>query len=352
MTLFACFQFLQISAEQFIYPVADFDQGNQLIILYQKSLQEVELWFLNPGTDYAIKGLSSFSTPANVRILPSGKGFSFIDQGYIKIKEFAKRSARTLSIYEPIGLFSNMHWIDEDNFYFVARQGDFFQIFTSNLLADVVQLTHEKADALYPQIIDSTIFYIRRDIENNFTIFTKRLNQSIDSSEVIIPTLQNQPCFLQMISATEGFYIQAPISRNQEDNNCYELICHHLKKIDNTWKSEKIFEFYIPLKYVIGRSRLYESIEPFLPNYNHKNKIYFTSWNQDLEKFDLQKYSIDNKTLVNIDQLVRKKTDALIFAPYMCNNQIHCGLIMQEKESTRNFLLVDNQLKLAYFDIN
>ncbi len=39
-----CFMFHQSYTEQFIYPVADFDHGNQLMMLYQKSLEEVELW--------------------------------------------------------------------------------------------------------------------------------------------------------------------------------------------------------------------------------------------------------------------------------------------------------------------
>jgi hypothetical protein len=36
-----------MQAEQFVYPVADFAHGNQLALIYQKSLQDIELWFLN-----------------------------------------------------------------------------------------------------------------------------------------------------------------------------------------------------------------------------------------------------------------------------------------------------------------
>ncbi len=255
-----------INAEQFIYPVADFDHGEQLIVLYQKSLEEIELWFLNPATQYALKGLSSFSIPANVRMLPSGKGFSFIDQGYIKIKEFTKRSARTLSIYEPIGLFSNMHWVDENNFYFVGRQGDFFQIFMSNLQAEVIQITSEKYDALYPQIIGSNLFFMQRNSENNFNFAIKSIDQlENNDTQIVLYGLEGQPCHLKMLDQEEGLYVQAPTTKDQIYHNCYKFICHHIIKKGTMWTTEPLFEFYIPSKYITGKSRLYESIEPFLP---------------------------------------------------------------------------------------
>ena len=201
-----------IHPEQFVYPVGDFDDGNQLMVLYQKSLESIELWIVNSSNQQATKGLCSFLTPVNLRVMPSGKGFSFIDKGYIKIKEFTKRSPRTLSIYDPIGLFSSMNWIDDEIVDFVAREGDFFQIFQGDLEANIQRLTHEPADALYPQKIGEKLFYIKRDLSNQISIISKswnptQMNELSEPSYNIIQRSNQQLCFLRMVSEKEGFYL-------------------------------------------------------------------------------------------------------------------------------------------------
>ena len=353
-------------AEQFIYPVADFNDGTQLMVLHQKSLDNVELWMWDVSSQRAIKGLSSFLTPANLRMIPSGNGFSFIDQGYIKIKEFAKRSPRTLPIYEPIGLFSSMNWIDEETFYFVAREGDFFQIFQGDMQANISRLTQESADALYPQKINSKLFYLKRDMNNYITIICQPWNplamaSSQDTSQCVtlLKESAQQLCFLRMISEHEGFYLQAPTKKNNTNHDSYEFSCYHLIKNNNDeWSTENIFKFQIPSKYLTGLTRLYESLEPFLPNYNCKNSVYFVTWHHEQNQFQLQKFDIGTKIIENIDTpSLHKNINQQIFAPYIHHNTMHCGFILpdQERRSPETILNIfemdDVQFELSYFEI-
>jgi len=352
--LMACFIFQNNYSEQFVYPVGDFDDKNQIMLLYQKSVDDIELWIWNSHNHTAVKGLSSFLTPANLRMLPSGKGFSFIDQGYIKIKEFSKRSARTLPIYEPIGLFSNMNWIDDETFYFVARQGDYFQIFQGDVQANIQQLTYELADALYPQKIGSQLFYLQRDIDHNMSVITRPWNFESNESvnTIALQNLASQPCFLKMINETQGFYIQAPTHKSDSIQDCYEFSCYYIfKQNDAIWLSDKLFTFTIPSKYIIGSDRLYESIEPFLPNYTRSGYVYYNSWDHDLEQFKLYSFDIamKNTEIISNIQLYKNK-ETKFFAPYLHHDKMYCGIILEEKRTNQNiFEDGDMDFELPFF---
>jgi len=354
--------FYKIDAEQFIYPVADFDQGHRLMLVYQKSLSDVELWMWDTQTHQAIKGLSSFITPANLRILPSGTGFSFIDQGYIKIKEFHRRSSKTLPIYEAIGLFSSMNWIDEHSFYFVAREGEYFQIFQSDVDANIMRLTNESADTLYPQKIDDQLFYIQRNDDGKTSIIKQAwhpllmtdFNQEPEK-EVIKSEKSKSLCFLQMINDQEGFYLEAPTQKIKKETDCYQFNCYNLKLHENNWINQKLFSFTIPAKYITGSNRLYESIEPFLPNYTCKDFIYFSDFNIKSKLFELKKINIITKSIEIIqDQGIYRSSISHIFAPHIVHNKIYCGLIVPENlkyQSIATLFAAENvQIQLPEFD--
>ena len=79
-------------AEQFIYPVAAIDnEGKEILVVYQKSLDDIELWIWDSATKCAMKGLLSAYVPAGIKMLPSGAGFSFVDEGRLRVKNFYKR---------------------------------------------------------------------------------------------------------------------------------------------------------------------------------------------------------------------------------------------------------------------
>lgn len=347
--LIACLLSNQINTEQYIYPVADCDNGDTIITIYQKSAEEIEVWFFDTINGYAQQGLSSFCQPVNIKMMPSGNGFSFIDQGYIKIKEFSKRSAQTLAIYEPIGLFSGMNWIDNENFYFVALQGNFFQIFQGDVQANIVQLTNESADALYPCIIDSTLFYIRRDKNKKCDIVKKDWKNGQSLPKVMVPLDHDQSCFLRMTSDQQGFYIQAKHKKNNEDN--YQLTCHCIQNIEDVWADTAIFTLQIPAYYVTGPTKLYESIIPFLPRYTEKQEIYFSTWDQEYATFILKKYNLKTQCLSDLKPITISEHRTKIFAPYVCNNQIYCGFMAHQDSLLKLLQYNDTKITLPNFQI-
>lgn len=330
-----------VHAQEFVYPVADFDNGKQLVIIHQKSLDDVEVWFFDEENETMVKGLSSFLIPANLRILPTKDGFSFIDQGFIKIKQFNKRSPKTISVYEPISLISSMNWIDDHAFYFTAREGDYYQTFKGDIESNIQRLSCEPIDFLYPTKIDNNLYCIKRTIDQQFKITMQSwspvdFNQYQMLQETIILPLTDRPlCFLKMVSNQEGFYLQAPEFKSNHQNELYEFSCHHLVENAHEWTSQELCKFTIPLKYIHGIDRLYELIEPFLPNYTVQDFIYYVSFNQENSRFELFEFCISTKTVINItDNFITKNNmNAQLFAPYMYNSKIYCGIITDKTKN-------------------
>ena len=62
MFLIACLIVHTNNAEQFIYPVASFDDGNQLMVLHQKSLDDIELLIWNSQNQNKSKNKNSIRT--------------------------------------------------------------------------------------------------------------------------------------------------------------------------------------------------------------------------------------------------------------------------------------------------
>jgi len=204
------------------------------------------------------------------------------------------------------------------------------------------------------------LFYMKRDMDCQISIVAQpwnpeAINQSkkISNITVLIPESYQQLCFLHMISDQEGFYLQAPHKKIEDDDSCYEFSCHYLKKNESKWETEKIFTLQIPAKYITGSSRLYESLEPFLPNYTHKGIIYFTSWNSHLTEFELYKFDISNKNLEKIsEQILHRNNNQQIFSPYVYENKICCGFIVKNQKSIQGLFEADDvYIELPNFDI-
>ena len=353
-------------AEQFIYPIADLEEGNQLLLLYQKSLDNIELWVWNAFDKSAQKGLLSFYSPANLRLLPNKDGFSFIDQGRIRIKKFQKRSPKTIDIYEPISSITSMSWIDNHNFYFVAREGDFYQVFQSDDEGKVHRVTKEDAvDFLYPQKVDNNLFAIRRDIDRKFEVIRQdwkleQFNFRKEIKDYATLLKNNKPiCFLNMISDHEGFFLEYSGFR-LENETTYNFSCYRMVDEGEEWKKSYLFTFKIPVENISGFSsaRLYESVEPFLPNYTCRDFVFFVDYSENAKSFGLYKYHIPSKKTIVVNQPVHNKSgkNNQMFAPLIVNEKIHCGLMFKSGKSLDiiNQNVVDGQMEfdLPSFDID
>ncbi len=332
---------LSIYSEQFVYPVAAIDQeGKEILVVYQKSLDDIELWVWNSTTKRAIKGLLSMYIPAGIKMLPSGAGFSFIDEGRLRVKNFYKRLPKTIAIYEPISKITDIHWISDDAFYFSAREGEVYNIFSSNTLGEVQRCTSgQDSDYVYPCKIGKAVFCIERAKNKQFFNIVKIQWQlcafdsevkNFESKENVFTT--SQPIsYLNMISDEEGFYLDyGSICSDDLQNLLSFTCCRIFKDSTEAWSTEKLFEFKVPYLYVIGKEkeRLYESIAPLLPHYTNSQFIYYIDAHAD-GFFELKKYDKRNK---NIETLKSNETYSKIISPLRVGNILYAGFVIHEKE--------------------
>jgi hypothetical protein len=308
-------------AEEFLYPVATLGVGNEqkIYVLYQKSLEHIELWLWDPQTKEATKALLSTFTPAGISPLPDNIGFSFIDNGRVKVKLHSKRSPKSLEWYEPIYDIGILSWLNSTCYYFHAKEHERYKIFHGTVHSDIdpliVQADH---DCMYPYKIGNFIFYIERapyadgggtyalmqapyptlscdptNPFNNTQNFERRVAQLLsnnfqkkeplisDTEKKCLLNVGEQPiAFLHMESEHLGFCIGHPVHIDKQDKTialtCYQIsmtTTNDLRK----WYMQVLFEFEIPLDLLLpeSSSRLYESILPLLPRYTHTT-IYFT----------------------------------------------------------------------------
>ena len=89
---------------EYIYPITCFDYNNETVVIfmYQSPYRRTQLWMYNIASDSYEQLLSSQYNPTAVHLLPDSTGFSFVDNGYIKVKKFIKRSPTTIEPHEPL----------------------------------------------------------------------------------------------------------------------------------------------------------------------------------------------------------------------------------------------------------
>lgn len=266
-----CFYSMRAVAQEFLYPVGAYDtqDGPLIYLLYQNSVAHIELWLWSPKTKKAHKALLSSFMPAGLRVLPDNSGFSFIDNGRIKIKQFAKRSPKSLDFYEPIYDIGIIEWINPYQCYFSAKENNRSKIYHADMSGEVIQIMASNTyDCLYPQKIQDQLFYIERsycnegcryaimqtpypyipyDEANNFSSmehfeirtqeFITRLNNKdrknnndLHYEKRMVADFGDQAlAFLHMRSDTEGFVLEHPNRVDKHDKTII-LSLYHIKK--------------------------------------------------------------------------------------------------------------------------
>lgn len=284
---------------EFLYPVGPviFEQAEHMCVLYQTG-SHLELLLWNPITKQAIKGLSH-QTPAGLMILPSRTAFSFIDHERVRIKSLSKKSSKALDLH-PLYDFNILHWIDDQNYYCSARERRFYNLFHVTLSGDFYQLTNTPfCEYTYPQKINDLLFYLKKDSLGIYTIEKTRYpSVEIDICQKHICLLASQPysleelaccdetrhctltpsdilmtfsephsalSFLSMVDEKEGFFLKhvdypfLERSKKVMDFECWQLLK------EEKWTSKKLFTFSLPLDFLYGQQRLWESILRLVP---------------------------------------------------------------------------------------
>ncbi len=345
-----------------VYPVAELNQDN-LLLIQQKASDNITLWFWNRETNQLKPGLWSRFNPAGPRMLPDKSGFSFVDNGLIKVKFFHKRSPKTIALDEPLFDINMVQWIDNHHCYASAKKNNRFGIFQLTMKGDVDSIVEDPfADCLYPQKIGNLLFYIER-INNNYHVmsvsypemllhksdnfntiddFDTKVQKIIDkqvrkekrrtvTNKQLIFDFKKQPiAFLHMISSSEGFVLEYDAYVDSKDDIILFSYLH-LTKTDNSWHYNQLFSFAIPaaLLLVDSPKRLYESMLPLLPRHIN-NAIYFADachqQNLNIFRYDLNLGITKQKTFTKSNNRHR-------FAPFVVNNKLFVGGIFVLEKS-------------------
>lgn len=338
-----------IQAQTYLYPIDQIDPSN-VLVMYQKNSDDLELYIWNNQTTMAIKELSSMYAPVHVKLLPSKSGYSFLDRGRIKIKKFNKRAPKSLDIYEAICDIRSLQWITDTQCFFSAKYKENYKIFMydtefqGGTLYSLSPL-FDGCDYTFPQKIDDFLFCIiacetGKTLSESYDIVKLefkpiRFSESFDKAQkkqVFSTNLYKRKdhplCFLTMISATCGFVIE--LLHKDFNQQEFNLICNKLD-LNKTPQEflQPLFEFSLPQNMLIGYepSRLHESIYPLLPRY-YNDTVYFTSYNSDTKSCQMYRHELS--ALFNTKKLIGSNTllgqNQHCFAPLIgSNNQIYFG---------------------------
>lgn len=348
-----------VGFQEFLYPVAmlNHDGKQKICVLYQKN-SHLELWFWDPESLEAVKGLLSSFTPAGIRILPHQRSFSFIDNDRIRIKDVTKRSPCTLDLpYGPYDL-STIEWIDNESFYFCAREREHLNLFHATIEGELFHLTRSTTvNYSYPQKIEESLFYIAKNDEGETTLeqaeypikqlpkrswnegnqnfkeqlrkifeeendtFTKTYLDTTTQKKLYTWTDRNKElAFLFMKDGNKGYFLTHPANIGRSDEHmtfeCYTFVCQSEVTI------KRLFSFDIPLYLLMPQhnrpERLYESVLPLLPMY-YQDAIYYS---HD-PGMGLRLYRYD-ETIDQSEELTRSN-NIHNFAPLCYGNKIYYG---------------------------
>ncbi len=298
--LFFC---TSLYSQDYFYPVAQLD-SDRFICMDQKEGRNIQVVLWSKKTTKKEKLLSSSYVPFGVRLLPNKSGFSFIDNGRIRVKKFHKRCPQSLDLYYPLYNFTLLHWIDSVCFYASAKYCDNYGLYQIGVDGNVsILLEKEGIDYLYPQKIDDLLFYVERvdglysiksaayplmkkdlfidgscSFEEKVALLLEQENKEkkieIDElqSLTIISSQKDPILFLTMASNSMGFYLthKAAIDKNDK---AIKFFYHQINLKSGIWSDEKLFSFSVPLEVLTSDSKKYlqESIFPLVPRYNYEN---------------------------------------------------------------------------------
>lgn len=334
-----------VHAKEFFYPIAFFSYNQEPVVyfVHQKNKEQVELVTLNLNShDFSSVFLSS-EMPVGFSFFPDGTGFSFIDNGMIKIKLVNCRSSKLLRIYEPLHDFGLITWINSNCGYLHAKEEEQFGIYHITVKGDIERvLLVPDTDCMYPQKVNSTLFYIERTKKDkipNYRIMTALypdtlscfdgdhdFNNTQQFDDVIAELLHSegqrphslvkpeqrheiisfgtQPIvFLKMISEQEGFVMayQTLPDNNDKNDKVVPFTYFQIKKednSDNSWNYTELFTFSVPLSLISQgyEDCLCESLLPLLPRHIG-NVIYFVD-STSYSRLSIFKYSLEKRQII------------------------------------------------------
>lgn len=324
-----------------IYPVniLEEDGKNKLFVIYQKNINEKELWSIDTTNKKVEKNISFFLCPLAIKILPGNIGFSFINNNKLKIKYFHKRSVKSIQFDDVLNDFTDLEWINDKVCYFSAKRYNRNVIMIYNIDGHNLKIIEENnfGESLKPQKFENKLFYIVRS-DKLYSIFrTNFLNpfEEDDQNNKIIEfkeednlakiiDFQEKPIvFLKVFSKESGFF--AKIENFLEDENVYTISYNKFTQKDLNWDVEKLFTFKI--KNI--NDCFNKNLDVFMPhhfkNQYQNDDIFFTNLddNENMNIFNYCNSKITQQTF-SINQH--------LFAPFLVKDKFYYGKFLAPTE--------------------
>lgn len=349
LLLFLLAFYSSYASAEYVYPVAA-ASAEQVYVLYQKSVDHVELWLWNSITKKASKALLSTFSPAGLQLLPDGSGFSFIDNDRIRVKMQGRRQPRAVGFYEPIYDISLIQWIDHEAFYFSAKEKDKYNIFHGTIYGTchrIISIKH--GDCMYPQLRGSDLYFIERDDNNDYAIvsipyptipreecvpctdpaqFEERVKAIMQergevsirsyadlSKRSLVADFGKHPiAFLRMYTDTFGIVIEYPAFVNRADT-FIPFTCHAIERMHDEWQTSELFSFNIPAQLLMTGSsqRLYESVLPLLPRFDEKKSLFFVNTNKFKPGLNVCEFRLDIRSFLK--SFDHEENEGMFFSP-------------------------------------
>lgn len=325
---FLLFFFYNAFADEYVYPVASFSNEEIILYIHQIGQNDIQLYSWNLSNNTHTQMVWSLYNPTMVQLLPSNTGFSFIDNGRLRIKLLNKRTPRTIDFDEPIFNINTLHWLNDNTYYCSAYYNNHFSLLEGNDEGEINYLiANNNKDCMYPQKSAHQLFYIERyknnnDNNYNYTIMQTNYNDPVNQEPIVL--FHDKPIiFLNMVSETEGFVIEHEKSIDSLSLTAH-FIYHHIIKQKGTWIHRPLFSFKIPTNLFLYNNdqRLFESILPLLPKIIH-GKIYFVDCTHNKDK-NLESYYYDLSKMKSFKTAINKQKGH-IFVPTQAGSKLCFG---------------------------
>ncbi len=315
----------------YIYPVACFDNGQNILFVQQEQTNNIKLMLRNRKLNSWDNCLWSIHNPTRVQLLPDETGFSFIDNGRVRIKYFDKRSAKTIDFDTYFYDLSQVHWAHSRECYFSAKaHSGLYSIFNSSTDGKTGCLvSHKTSDCMYPQKVGTDLFFIQKDKDKTYHVIQTSYSTDKNRKYRRVVTFNNESiAFLHMRSQTEGFVVS--YDGKNINTDVITFTYHRLYKTYGFWRDQALFSFNVPSYLLFSReNQLCDSLLPLLPRIVNKKRIYFVDAHKTGETCFLKLFSYDLHTnsikeLVKINESAHKNYKHL-FVPIVLEKVIFLG---------------------------
>jgi len=320
--------FGSLYSHYYLYPVALLNHGKTILFIKQSCHNHIDVLLWNSETQQMNSCLWSLFNPAEIQVLPDESGFSFIDNGRLRIKYFNKRSPKTIDFDQYLYDIHNVHWINEHECYLSAKAAyNYAAIFHCTIDGMVSGISCGETDDNYPQKVDDQLFYIQKTKDQNYYVAQTLFSGSGETEHIM--AFENHPIvFLKMSSLEQGFVISHEKTVKSNDERI-SFDYYRIKKEREGWTKKLLFSFYIPSYLLIKGNDLclYESLLPLLPRH-HGSLIYFvSSWSNSENK--LEPFVFDMKRAKARKIKIQHKGGGQfyhIFVPFILNKvELVCG---------------------------